>query len=469
MNRRAASPLPLPLTPFEAYMVRDDRPGYPMVFPFGFRFRGEIQRAALQAAWSDTVAEEPLLSARVERRHSGWRWVEANEPPPLQWRDLPEAPPDGRGRVPVQPIDLRTGPAARLVVEAAPGGATVIGYFHHAAADGLGAKRVLCDLFARYGQITGDPEGLQTPPPDPAKLARRADVRVAPPEPVSSLQVAKTLGAETYKWLARRPQPLASARAIEPGGTSVTLWRRLPEGVLPALRGRAADLGVTVNDLLLRDLLRLLAERISASGAGPGSWLRVLVPTDLRRRWHAGCPAANIFGYAFLTRSLSQCGPSRHALLGDGSLEDGLLTGISEEMRTVKYWSLGTIFLDALKLFHAVPGLLAATASPRLCHATSVLSNVGALHVGVRQARFRRDRTIRVGGLVLQDVFAAPPVRPGTAASFLVALHAGGFNLCMGFDPNALADDEANGLLDAYAERLRATAGSGAAAHRAIA
>ncbi len=74
------------------------------------------------------------------------------------------------------------------------------------------------------------------------------------------------------------------------------------------------------------------------------------------------------------------------------------------------------------------------------------------------QARFRRDRTIRVGELELQDMFAAPPVRPHTWASLAMITHKDILEVAMNVDLNRVGRDHASRFLKTYCDRLEETA-----------
>ena len=53
--------LPLPLTPFEDYMLADDRPQWPMAFFLRLRARGEYSLSVLERAVQAALARHPLL------------------------------------------------------------------------------------------------------------------------------------------------------------------------------------------------------------------------------------------------------------------------------------------------------------------------------------------------------------------------------------------------------------------------
>ena len=100
---------PIGLTPFERYMAVDERAGWPMTFFMEVDLVGDLDREAFDEALRAAVAEQPLLSARLERTLlGGHRWRPYRfTAPPVEWlADLPpgEAPVTG-----VRPSSARPG------------------------------------------------------------------------------------------------------------------------------------------------------------------------------------------------------------------------------------------------------------------------------------------------------------------------------------------------------------------------
>src|SRR5262249_10224126 len=101
---RAAMPFPLPVTAFEYYYLSDDRPQYPMTYPFELQFRGALEREAFTIALAQAVARHPLLRATIDDRFVHPKWIAApSDAPWLGWGDAtkPIAHPGG------ERIDLR--------------------------------------------------------------------------------------------------------------------------------------------------------------------------------------------------------------------------------------------------------------------------------------------------------------------------------------------------------------------------
>src|SRR5208337_905834 len=69
-------PSPLPLTAFEEYMLRDDRPKYPMSIVARLRFAGQLDRQVTTEALQTVVARHPLLRAKVRKTPAGrLEWI----------------------------------------------------------------------------------------------------------------------------------------------------------------------------------------------------------------------------------------------------------------------------------------------------------------------------------------------------------------------------------------------------------
>src|SRR5688572_4783806 len=75
------SPPPLPLTPFERYMLADDQPAFPMVAIVELEFGGSLRRDLLVQSLGPALLRHPLLWARVSGsgQSAKWEWP-ANTP-----------------------------------------------------------------------------------------------------------------------------------------------------------------------------------------------------------------------------------------------------------------------------------------------------------------------------------------------------------------------------------------------------
>lgn len=443
--------LPLPLEPFEEYLVRDERPGYPMVFPLVLCFKGSIDRQKFEQALTDTLAYEPLLTALVTRRFRRFKWVPCSRTMKVEWNEemAPSDPTEGMVETPA--IDLQREPGLKITATAFPETVRITFNFHHACTDGVGANRFIGNVMARYGELLDDGQGLATKPPQPQLLTQRNELDIVLPEPLTVFQTAKAILKESITWLSQRPVPLAvkSAGNADQNG-QIILWKPVNKEFFDLLREQAQSAGVGLNDLLIRDLFYSVRDWNAACGnSKPSNLIRLLIPTNLRKSCHRQIPSANIMGYGFLGRTVADCQDADEA---------AFLKGISDEMRFIREWSLGSLFLSGLQLFQSLPGALRRLTSDRTCHATCVLSNLGPFHATLSQSRFRREKTIRVGDLSLENIIGAPPVRPNTLVSMAVIIHDGTLSVASAFDLSRVTHAEANRFIEQYLDRLKQTA-----------
>lgn len=446
------SVFPLPLVPFERYMLADDRPAYPMAFPIQLEFTGVFDRGQLEAAAVESVARHPLLGSLVHRGWAGrpfWQ-VARDQAPAIDWGERGEPLRFASGEA----VDLKREVGLRLWVRQGGGRATLTAQFHHACCDGLGALRFLGDVLAGYANRVASAGPTAEPEPVEAGALRdRADFQSDVPLPVGPARALWTTVREGGRWALRRVTPLAAepeaARRAgpEPDYPGIEA-ESLDAAEHDALRSVASRRGVTVNDLLLRDLFLTLGQWNAERGSGrPGDWLQVNMPVNLRQRLRDSLPAANKMSYTFLAR--------RPAQLAD---PDALLEGIRAETAAIKQWGLGVLFQAGLRWAGHVPGLMPLVAARTGCCATAVLTNLGELSRRLG-ARFpRQDGRLVAGDVVLDDCRLVAPLRPLTRAAFAVASYRGRLILNARCDPRCFTPAAARELLGRFADRVRATA-----------
>jgi hypothetical protein len=440
---------PLKLVPFERYMLADDRPAYPMTYVVSVQLNGEPNREAMDAAFADALKRHPLLTARLTRRGFSRRWISANDPSPvLLWS---KALPGAEIRQGKQ-VDLGASVALSGEMRVASGRTELLLSFHHAACDGIGALQLVGDILAYYGLRTASPAlRPRLLPVNAANLQGRGVFDVRVPGPVSRWEVIKSTVREGWKVVSRRPLsvgPCRRERVSQPTPGPALMTTTLPESLYLQYIAQASTLGVSVNDLLLRDMFIVVdAWNRQQNDEKCRGWLRVNMPTSLRGRRDARMPAANILGYALVTHHTDECrDPAR------------LLSEIAAETAAIRTWSMGALFVEALRIADRVPGLLYLGSRISRRFSTAVLSNVGD---PVRRFRARFPRTgkeIQVGDLTLKSVSGAPPVRPGTRVALGLNSYADRLVIGMNRDPRCLDESAGRRFLHAYRSQLQQTA-----------
>lgn len=403
----------LPLTAFEEFMFRDDRPSHPMAIVARFDFIGGPPPRSLATAFTAALRHEPLLAARITFPCGGRpRWL----PGPRPALDVATAENALVGRaatVPAMPrLDPRTGPVLQATV--IPGGDawSLVVTVHHAACDGLGLLGFV-ERWLRLVTDDADDDGRDSAD-RLAALRGRGRVAGSWREFLRLLPKLATGFAGVRQFIGR--EVAALGEGVPDGGrhhrdaSSVPPWRpavvttTLDAGLVGRLDGRARRQGVTVNDLLMAALMTTLGDH-GAGEAGPMGgerWIRLATPMSLRTAADEHLPAVNRVSMVFLDRRPSD--------LRD---EARLFAGLREEMDLIRSHHLGHILPLSLEAGRWCPGGLARTTRRPQPQSTAVLSNLKRCFQDSPLADV--DGTVRVGSSRLTGWWFVPPVRPGTA------------------------------------------------------
>ena len=451
-------PLPLRFSPFERYMLRDDRASHPMTFTIRLKFAGRFDEPAFERAVLQAVERHPLLRARLEGdRPSRFTWVASPDPRPY----LDVAPLGAPLRFPgSEQIDLRQHNGLRIWVRT---GADREGnertemrfQFHHSCCDGLGAYRFIEDVLACYHRAVVPGEHPPLQPLDKSALARRAKFGL------TWWKVLLRLPAEIWgavvglaMFMLVRPRALETSERPAPGSDDGLTLLDYPAYKLDVdtshrLRDVAKGAGATMNDLLLCELFRAMSRWNAQNDprAGGGN-LRIMMPVSLRVAADEQTPAANIVAMVNLDRNLT--------LYKNPRL---LLTTIKLETRFLQYFRFGLAFIRCITFFGWIPGGIEFMSSGSRCYATSVLSNLG--RVLVETPNPWRDGRLVAGDLVLEAIESAPPVRPHTHTSLTCLFYDGRLAVIQNYDRHHFTPAAAAALMQVTIDQLRETAAAG--------
>lgn len=444
----AASDLfPLEVTPFEAFMLADDRPGYPMILVVETHFEGQIDRTAFESAFADSIGRHPLLTARIETSRGVSRWVKGPGTLPMfDWCG------DGQlaGKTPHDRFDLANECGLRCWVRLFPDRSKLLWQFSHVSSDGVGAMQFLEDFMVAYARaLPGEHERPEFRPLDPQELKARnrfggeQDPQAKPPgwrDFVATLQ-------DAIQFLWRKPVPLAvpkvSSSAAGGDPFSGIAMARFDEGELAALRAAAMRAEATLNDYLLALLFQTLIAWNREQGATKDdAFLRVLMPMNLRRREHAGMPAANLTGFGFLEKQIGQC---------SGLSE--LAGSIRADTRDLKRQRAGEDFIHGVAALQRIGGVLPWVLRQQRCLSSAVLTNLGDPTQLFKTKFPRRNDRCLVGNLELECFTGFTAVRPLTRASFAITISAGTMVAGVHCDPQGFSLADAQQLIDAFKSR----------------
>jgi hypothetical protein len=446
---------PLKLNVFERYMLADDRPTSPMSFFVRMIFSGALDRAAFVAALEAALQRHPLLHARLAgRRARDLAWVAS--PKFLPWFDVadesvPMLFPGGFR------IDLRRENGLRVWIRRGRDCGEIRFQFHHACCDGIAANQFIADVLCAYDWKRGG-ASRNAPafrPLDVEMLKRRDRMEErGQGRLLRGLVAAWGACVRLPMFFLRLPASLPSPEHSHDHDASVhdtlapeLLTWRFEKAQLDNLLAAAKENGATLNDLVIRDFFMALWAWNNRHGSGRGRFMRILVPFNLRGPEHGRLPAANVMGLINIDRRLKQL-----ARLNPGALLDG----IRSETRLLKKTRLPAAFTHAMAVGEVVIGGLERIFRTERCLTTAVLSNLGRIFADTPLPR--DGGKLRAGGLVVEAVDTAPPVRTGSGISCTLYTYAGQMSLTLLYDRCCFTSAAAAQLLERLAAQIARTA-----------
>lgn len=450
--RSASEMMPLPLVVFERYLLADDHAHHPMTFQLRLLFSGSLEEQAFERACTRALRQNALFGARVAGQGRERAWVA-----PPQWRPWIDAGPLGREfAYPGQErIAIDRESPTRIWVRSDADQVEVRLQVHHSSGDGLGAYQFLEDLLAAYDlECRGPQAGSRLRTVEPQRLLNRGrfgldwwgQLRRLPAE-IWGLVVGM------FIFFAGRPVVLAR-RESEPPKEDGRCLLDMPAYHFTAaeftgLKAAARRDGATLNDLLLCELFRAVERWQGLCRAPLGHKLvRVMMPVDLRTTGDERLPATNVVAMVNIDRRPTWIRNWRRGL-----------RLIRWETWFLKRFRFGLSFIRGLAFCERLPGGLEAFSNLRRPYATAVLSNLGKVFEG--PGLVRDQGKVTAGGLRLETVESAPPVRAGTTVGVSILSYAGRLGIVLSYDRWHWTRGDAQAFLEVYVDCLRA---AGAAA-----
>ncbi|MCA9146741.1 MAG: hypothetical protein H6823_15605 [Planctomycetaceae bacterium] len=432
---------PLPLAPFEEYMLGDDHSAYPMVFFLRLRFSGRIDETSFETAYQAAVSRHSLLRAILASKGKrNLEWVESDQLPSIRWVERGNS--DALPRA--APMDLTKDPGVAAIGLHGDEGTDVVLQFHHSCCDGLGAFQFVNDLLVAYALERGETSArVQLKPLATDRLGQRDrfDLTVGKLLKMIPRQLVGLLGVGQF--IMRSPVPITQHAPAPidgelPEDFPSALSFRLDASQSAELRAVATRDQVSANDLLARDLFLAIDEwRREHDRGTPDQWLRFSVPMSLRTADDRTMPAANKVSMIFLDRCGKGFVSPKH-----------LLQSIRDEMALIKRNDLGMTFIFSLWAAKYLLRNLRKIAKPTACQATTVLTNLGS---PLARTPLPRDQgCLIVGDTKLAELDILATLRPLTGVTFCVFEYAGEFNVTMNYDPRVLSARQAQDLRDTY-------------------
>jgi hypothetical protein len=456
---------PLPLSPFEKFVLWDETLEHPMVSYVELHFDSVLDHQRLQEALAFAVHCHPLLASRVIERNGQLYWeYDPSYRPPIHLEAKVEPLHNFRPR----PIDLTKEFGLIVWHRRGEHGDRLLIQLHHSCCDGIGFRRLVIDWFNFYAHCRSVPTTAATsslPPSDstaadpitagvahaswrridPTVLKQREQFNGAfsekPSQPLSTWQ--RIRNAHYFHFQPPRPllTPLQRLSNEEDQNTAEPLRHAIIEREASEAINECCRLrGVGTNALGLALLFRTCAQwnRLHGKG-GDKSRLRLLMPYQLLSRIDLKMPAVNRLSFSFLGRTYAQCNDM-----------DSLLAGIHAEIESLRETHLPLDFLNGLKAACRSPALMkwALRRSRHMC--TAVLTYTGDITRGMQRYFPEIDGTRVMGDARLKNVFVAPPVRAQTNLSLGLCVNWGQLCISAAWNRDALTGAECQAFIDMY-------------------
>lgn len=471
---------PLRLSPFEKFILWDERQRQPMTSFIELRFASPLDVGKLLATLTNAVHRNPLLASRVVEHNADLWW----DYDPLYRPELlaSSTQPPLRQGWPI-PIDLRRECGGRYWYGTCESGWRLMIQLHHACCDGVGMRRVMIDALAGYAQPlesllhSSSGSELSVLAGDAANTDEVDDNAALEGVP-SGIAVDKPLRWEKTR-LETLPTRFDFSGAYKgPAKRPLTTWQRIKNThyfhcCLPvALRGtakerdsiegvddqeplrhaqlsrevsqqileRARQSQVAINDLAITLLFQTCVRWNRGLGdQNPRSHIRLLMPYDLRSRVDLHMPAANRLSFCFLGRNARQC---------ENFAE--LLASVQAEVQLIKDSRLPLDFLEALRLAATRPAGMKWVINHSRRMATVVLTYTGDISRGMQRYFPECDGARIVGDTKITNVYGAPPIRENTNVSLGLCVNWGQLCFSAAWNRAALTPAECEKFLAQY-------------------
>ncbi|MDO5553493.1 MAG: condensation domain-containing protein [Planctomycetia bacterium] len=393
----------IPLSPFEEYMARDEKPEYPMTGQIYGDFEGHVNHAVFEEALRLLVAKEPLLNRTIVRRWRRFYWQEIDAPPlMIQWEKGSSvgADDDREGSCPLCKLDISREPGYKLIIQEGPESFRLIFAMHHTCGDGVSMGRFLGSLFSIYEALREGREPDAKDFPEPELVQERENLHLPPLPPVPFFTGLFSFLRAVAHWLFSRPTPLRLPIACE---FPRQQWHICNVEATEALKERGRRYEVSPNTMVLCDTFYKINEYFLKVRKKRRGTIRILIPVNFRNEYHDRFPSTNLLGYVFIDRPI-----------GFQTGEKELAQQIQKAINYSKERQTAMLFTKGICLFRPIPGALRLLTSRLFCHATCVVSNVGVYSKVFSQERYRNVGTIETVDCRLVRFYGGPPLRVHT-------------------------------------------------------
>ncbi len=418
-------PSPLPTTVIERYLARPSH-GTGMVFSITLVLKGKIQIGLLRRSWIDAVQQHPRMFAKLagQGRSQRWKLQERAADDSFVYRVLAaDIAAEVEDAATVCP---RSGIGMKCVVQSADQQLWSIRLlFHHACCDGVGAIRMIGQVFSAYSHAS-DPLRRGGGSEDEEILDRRLP-RVGVAQPPGQLSQPEPSGYRRQLpnaknlWTTIRGKNVhltqsapCLAPRLEKNGwihtdaeittfqnmTRLMFSRAQSDQIREILRARK----LMLNDWAVAVTLHALAE-LTGAAASSRNHIMILNPVEMRT-WAQRRDTQNHIGLAFVRR--------RHEQLGNVHQS---LESVRDQMQNVRRYGTANELASGIAFAEGIPGCLGLIERWGTFTPTAAVTSVASLRLGKRFGVRRESGQMWIGGAELADVFFEGAVQVGGQVS----------------------------------------------------
>ena len=431
-NSNAASPvnsrLELPSSVIERYLARRSHGGA-MVFEAWLVLDGSLDIDRLREAWRMTLDRHPrvhsVLVGRGRRQH--WRVGPVDltssfvvQPPELLGATAETslngtADSHGAGQTTAMDGDVSPhhGVGAKLVVSSTKSEQWGIRFlFHHACCDGVGAARMMDQVFRFYQgslRAAGGVARRQEPPgesqrPRATPGTSGGSALTAIPDLRNVLTTVRGRNIRLRRHgnvqpAEASPGAPASGSVCEPCGDETLVLKIDPEASA-RVRDRLRRQNVSLNDFAVAATLHALAA-VTSESAARSRYIMVMNPVETRQ-WADRRSSANHLGFAFIRR--------RHDELT--SLSESV-ESVSRQLRDVRRFGFATELASGIAMVESIPGALRLVEKIGWFTPTASLTCVSSVRIGKRFGVATETPTQNLGAASLHSLLATAPIQCG--------------------------------------------------------
>ena len=418
----AASPvnrtLELPSSVIERYLARSSH-GTGMVFEVWFVLDGALDVDRLRDAWRETLVEHPRMHSILVGRGRQQRWrvgpINLASSFVIQASEAGETPAPAVEVAKAAKVDCevspRSGVGAKLLLTLAqPDRWDVRFLFHHACCDGVGAARMIDQLFRTYekrqrsvGEAWNREGSRGQEQPHAASTSSATSSSTAIPD---LRNVLTTVRGRNIR-LRQHGNPHSQAdfgetrrgTVCEPFGDRALVLKVDPD-VSARLRSKLRRQNVLLNDFAVAATLHALAA-VTSESARRSRYLMVMNPVEMRQ-WADRRSSANHLGFAYVRR--------RHDELS--SLADSI-ESVSRQLQDVRRLGYAAELASGIAMAEPIPGALRLVERIGWFTPTVSLTCLSSMRIGKRFGVPTEKPTPNLGSAALHSLLATAPIQCG--------------------------------------------------------